>query len=259
MKKKGFSLVELLVVVAIIGILATIMIPNVKEHMRKAKVTRTKGLIESLSMIVSTYKNDFGVYPPSYDPQKFYKAIMGGKTTYSPKAEDIRMIRKNESFWVKDDKVEKDQRREQVLTQAGVLPIYLKPQEDEYVFIDSWDNPLYFISSDEYNPSGKSVISGQSNSTKTLPCAYQIRKDSASKTTRVPYNMKTFQLCSFGPDEATYPDITGVGGGIFSMIDTDKVDNDGDGKIDKEDRPTRININSTKPEFVGEDDITNFQ
>ena len=256
MKKNGFSLVELLVVVAIIGILATIMAPNVKEHMRKARVVRTKTFIENLSLVVSNYKNDFGVYPPSYDPQKFYKAIMSSKTAYNPKAEDLKMFKTGQSFWIKEDRTE-DTRRQSVLQTATVPPEALRAKEDEYVFIDSWGNPLYFISSDEYNPTGKSSITGQTSTTqKLLPCAYQMRKDAAGKQTRSPYNIRSFQLCSFGPDETTYYDNTG--GGLFIMIDTDKVDNDKDERLDKADRPTRVNYGSSEPDFAGEDDVTNF-
>ena len=46
--QSGFSLVELMVVVAIIGILATVAIPSVSKYMAKARQSEAKAALSSL-------------------------------------------------------------------------------------------------------------------------------------------------------------------------------------------------------------------
>jgi hypothetical protein len=85
-------------------------------------------------------------------------------------------------------------------------------------------------------------------------CAYELKGDVVR-----PYNSKTFQICSFGPDQVTYLGTGSNKAGLFFMIPTDKKDNDGDGKFDNEDRAKSINTSFyDDPEFVAEDDVTNF-
>ena len=53
--KRGFTLVELLVVVAILGVLGTIAIQNVIGNIQKANETAAKASCDSLKDAVSTY------------------------------------------------------------------------------------------------------------------------------------------------------------------------------------------------------------
>ena len=58
MKKKGFTLIELMIVVAIIGILAAIAIPNMAFTKKKAKLAACKSNLESVSRALDMYAND---------------------------------------------------------------------------------------------------------------------------------------------------------------------------------------------------------
>lgn len=61
--KRGFTLVELLVVVAILGVLATIAIQNINEHLDNANKTAAKSSVDSIDGAVLSYKIKHGKLP----------------------------------------------------------------------------------------------------------------------------------------------------------------------------------------------------
>jgi prepilin-type N-terminal cleavage/methylation domain-containing protein len=60
----GFTLVELLVVVAIIGILATLITAAAFRVMNTTRMTAVRMKINDIEMALEMYKNKFGEYPP---------------------------------------------------------------------------------------------------------------------------------------------------------------------------------------------------
>ncbi|MHC4608419.1 MAG: type II secretion system major pseudopilin GspG [Planctomycetota bacterium] len=94
MDRKGFTLIELMVVVVIIGILAVVLLPNVIGRSDKAKWDATNALIAKISNQVDMFKLDHGKYPakledllhqPSYvDPKNW------PKTGYVKKAAELK-------------------------------------------------------------------------------------------------------------------------------------------------------------------------
>jgi len=59
----GFTLIEVMVVVIILGLLATIIVPRFMKEPEKAKRTKTALQIRSIESALKMYKLDNGVYP----------------------------------------------------------------------------------------------------------------------------------------------------------------------------------------------------
>jgi len=61
---RAFTLIELLIVVAIIAILAAIAVPNFLEAQMRAKVSRERSDLRTLATALETYRIDNPRYPP---------------------------------------------------------------------------------------------------------------------------------------------------------------------------------------------------
>jgi general secretion pathway protein G len=62
--RHAFTLIELLIVVAIIAILAAIAVPNFLEAQTRAKVSRAKNDLRTLATALEAYNVDNNAYPP---------------------------------------------------------------------------------------------------------------------------------------------------------------------------------------------------
>ena len=62
-RRAGFTLVELLVVMVILGLLASIVLPNVFGQAEKARVKTARVQIASLGAALDAYALDVGSYP----------------------------------------------------------------------------------------------------------------------------------------------------------------------------------------------------
>ena len=62
-KQKGFTLIELMVVVAVIGVLSAIAIPQYQNYVARAQVAEGFSLLASGKMAVAEYYNENGSFP----------------------------------------------------------------------------------------------------------------------------------------------------------------------------------------------------
>jgi type II secretory pathway pseudopilin PulG len=66
--KRGFTIIELLTIISIIGILGAIMIPKLYSAIDKARLTGCKENLRNIATALQTYANDYeGDYPDSLD------------------------------------------------------------------------------------------------------------------------------------------------------------------------------------------------
>jgi len=90
---RGFTLIELIVVTAILGVLALMAIPAYNSYVNSSKIARAEGDIRTMENDITAYLVDRGTLPTSLNdigrgtlrdpwgnPYEYYNFAVGGKT-----------------------------------------------------------------------------------------------------------------------------------------------------------------------------------
>ncbi len=87
---RAFTLIELLIVVAIIGILAAIAVPNFLNAQTRAKIARVESEQNSIESAYSMYRMDHSAWPPHMDGSRAQHRYVTTPVSYlSTSVEDL--------------------------------------------------------------------------------------------------------------------------------------------------------------------------
>jgi general secretion pathway protein G len=64
-RSAGFTLIEIMVVITLIGLIATIVVPGVMDRLEEGKVTTTKAKMTNLKAVLDQYRLHHSRYPDS--------------------------------------------------------------------------------------------------------------------------------------------------------------------------------------------------
>jgi len=100
-KEAGYSLLEILIVLAIMGLLATLVAPRLFTQLDKSKVTAAKAQAKSLRLALDAFRLDTGRYPttseglnvlisaPSGDSENWFGPYLDGEMPKDPWGNDF--------------------------------------------------------------------------------------------------------------------------------------------------------------------------
>ncbi|MEK7448877.1 MAG: prepilin-type N-terminal cleavage/methylation domain-containing protein [Planctomycetota bacterium] len=185
----GFTLIEVLVVVAIISILAGLVIPGLMKSQLKANITAVKSEIQQIGAALESYQTIFGDYPPS-SLDNFGRDVVLDETNNGIESLLACLSSKNQGGpflkeWSEERYVNLDNDEVRVnLTNWWFGDNRLRE------LTDKWGRPYIYFHSRDYGQSSQYTIEGE-----VIQCVPQ-----QSERTSAYHNPVSYQLWSVGPD-----------------------------------------------------------
>lgn len=93
MKNKGFTILELIVVVSIITILASLLIPAGGQARNRARQAKARSHIAALELAITAFQTDFGFYPTTqYTGSSPNFSVTSGATAETNNANIVELL-----------------------------------------------------------------------------------------------------------------------------------------------------------------------
>lgn len=83
MKNKGFTLIELMIVIAIIGVLAAVAIPQYRDYVARTESTNSLGSVRLLQVTVNEYTSRHSYLPATPDELADYSGLSLNAASYA--------------------------------------------------------------------------------------------------------------------------------------------------------------------------------
>jgi prepilin-type N-terminal cleavage/methylation domain-containing protein len=189
--RAGFTLIEILVVISIIGLLVTLVAVNTGGFFRSGKKMKTKSIVEQLALLIEEHQKLTGDYPPS-TLQDLQPPLSSGNednegieaclaALFAPDYEGQRL---KEDFLINSDGDVADR------------GFSIFPRRDLFECKDASDSPLVYVHYRDYGRSYTTLVMNPKTA-QYEPVTIQAR---TNPLTGAYYNLESYQLWSAGTD-----------------------------------------------------------
>ena len=190
-RARGFTLLEILVVIAVIGVLAALSFPVFASVRRGQKAKATKVLIENLKLKLEEYCADFGDYPPS-NPKLLGLPSNGTNDGIECLVRCLSTKKKKGPYYEFPEDQLKNTDSDKLVS-GNPTDSYMTGRE-LFELVDAFGNPFVYIHNADYDAPQK-VQLGDENGGETVP----VKACKSAKTGQF-HSVRSFQLFSLGPN-----------------------------------------------------------
>lgn len=185
--RRGFTLIEILAVIAIIGLLMSILVVSLGKQAETGRIAECKARLEQIQILLESYSSRVGDYPPSHLAPLGVKAnnhVNEGieALVAALKAGDYAG-RRPEEGWLANTDGDQDEGLRLVDGSHALLEL-----------VDPWDNPIVYIASGDYRDEFPYRFGTGANAEDITVRA------AVNPLTQAPQEFEGFQLLSAGPD-----------------------------------------------------------